>query len=123
MVRCLRFRSKDELANECRGATQNSAESNINLRKVDVPIIGRAQCNADYQQDSPPKTITADMICAGFDAGEKDACQGDSGGPIVDSNTGVLIGAVSWGTGCALPGFPGVYARVGSLRAFINQFL
>ncbi|KAJ4984206.1 trypsin A chain (extracellular trypsin protease) [Stagonosporopsis vannaccii] len=105
------------------GATQNTAQSSVLLRKVDVPIVGRAQCIADYALDSPPKTVTTDMFCAGYDAGQRDSCQGDSGGPIVDANTGTVIGAVSWGTGCALPGFPGVYARVGSLRAFINQFL
>jgi trypsin len=63
------------------------------------------------------------MICAGLDAGGKDSCQGDSGGPIVDASTGTLIGAVSWGTGCALAAFPGVYAHVGSLRDFIDQYI
>jgi trypsin len=61
-------------------------------------------------------------VCAGYDAGGKDSCQGDSGGPIVDAQ-GTVIGAVSWGTGCALAGFPGVYARVGSLRTFIDEYL
>ena len=61
-------------------------------------------------------------MCAGFDACGRDSCQGDSGGPIVDDQ-GTVIGAVSWGTGCALAGFPGVYARVGSLRAFIDEYL
>ncbi|KAF3052402.1 hypothetical protein E8E11_011617 [Didymella keratinophila] len=104
------------------GATQNSAQSNVQLRKVDVPIVSRSECIANYLKDSPAKTVTTDMICAGLDAGGKDSCQGDSGGPIVDASTGTLIGAVSWGTGCALAGFPSVYARVGSLREFIDQF-
>lgn len=106
----------------CRGATQNSAESNVQLRKVDVPIVSRSECVDDYLKDSPPKNVTTNMICAGLDAGGKDSCQGDSGGPIIDTNTGTLIGAVSWGTGCALAGFPGVYARVGAMRDFIDQF-
>ena len=63
------------------------------------------------------------MVCAAYEVGGKDSCQGDSGGPIVDASTGVLVGAVSWGTGCALAGFPGVYARVGSMRDFIDQYI
>jgi trypsin len=106
----------------CRGNTQNSAESSVNLRKVDVPVVSRATCVANYLKDKPPKTVTTNMVCAGVATGGKDSCQGDSGGPIVDATTGTLVGAVSWGTGCALAGFPGVYARVGSLRAFIDKF-
>lgn len=110
-------------ADKCRGATKNPVESSVTLRKVDVPIVSRSTCMANYQADSPPKTLTTDMFCAGFIEGGKDSCQGDSGGPIVDANSGTVIGAVSWGTGCALPGFPGVYARVGSMRDFMNQYL
>ena len=104
-----------------RGNTQNSSESTTTLRRVDVPIVLRETCVADYAADSPPKEVTENMVCAGLDAGGKDSCQGDSGGPIVDDQ-GTVIGAVSWGTGCALAGFPGVYARVGSLRAFIDEY-
>lgn len=59
------------------------------------------------------------MFCAGLAEGGKDSCQGDSGGPIVDtSNT--VIGIVSWGEGCAQPNYSGVYARVGTLRSYID---
>jgi len=50
------------------------------------------------------------------------SCQGDSGGPIIDKATGVLLGAVSWGEGCAEAGFPGVYTSFANseIAAFIT---
>ena len=60
--------------------------------------------------------ISSDMIMAGYPNGGYDSCQGDSGGPMVvlaaDGETYLQVGVVSWGNGCAEPGYPGVYARV-----------
>lgn len=58
------------------------------------------------------------MLCAGYATGGKDACQYDSGGPLVQGS--VVVGIVSWGVGCALPRYPGVYADVGALRDWIE---
>ena len=66
------------------------------------------------------------MLCAGYPQGGTDTCQGDSGGPLFGRDgSGALkvIGATSFGEGCAQPGKPGVYARVGDsvLREWIRS--
>ena len=65
------------------------------------------------------------MICAGFSAGGKDSCQGDSGGPMVHKATGVQIGIVSWGAGCAQRGYPGVplaqYTKADVQREYLTE--
>lgn len=60
------------------------------------------------------------MFCAGLDQGGKDACNGDSGGPVIGSD-GTLVGVVSWGQGCAEPGYPGVYTRLGNYVDWIKS--
>ncbi|XP_055843699.1 trypsin-like [Episyrphus balteatus] len=85
-----------------------------NLMQATVPIVPQTTCERSYGR--LPQT----MMCAGFMAtGGVDACQGDSGGPFVCNNK--LAGVVSWGTGCGLPGYPGVYTNVSSFVGWIEQ--
>ena len=85
------------------------------LQAIDVPIVHVS--NTSY----PPSWITPDMILAG--APGQDACQGDSGGPMVVSDGEgwyKVGGVVSWGNGCGLPNYPGVYARVSFFENWIR---
>ena len=70
------------------------------------PLCHQA-CNDAYGNQ-----ITSNMICAASPG--KDSCQGDSGGPLVtqENDHYTLVGVVSWGYGCAMANYPGVYARV-----------
>ncbi|KAF2896313.1 hypothetical protein ILUMI_09876 [Ignelater luminosus] len=94
------------------GALSEGGSSPERLQAVDIAIVSRKECNSVYN-------ITDRMICAGVLEGGKDSCQGDSGGPLLCN--GVLAGIVSWGNGCARPGYPGVYASVPNLRGFIRR--
>ncbi|XP_010770569.1 transmembrane protease serine 9 isoform X2 [Notothenia coriiceps] len=102
-------------------ASQTPLPSPKSLMEVEVPIVGNRQCKCDYRVN----TITDNMICAGLRAGGKDSCQGDSGGPLVSKQGGRWIqgGVVSFGEGCALPNFPGVYSKVSRYQAWINSLI
>uniref|UniRef100_A0A3B3H9U6 Peptidase S1 domain-containing protein n=1 Tax=Oryzias latipes TaxID=8090 RepID=A0A3B3H9U6_ORYLA len=88
------------------------------LQEVQVPIVGNRRCKCSYGASS----ITDNMVCAGLLEGGKDSCQGDSGGPLVikQNNRWIQAGVVSFGIGCALPNFPGVYTRVSQYQTWIN---
>ena len=88
---------------------------------VRVPAISNSACNSAYGG-----SITDSMICAGYPGvGGKDACQGDSGGPFVcnDGGKAVVAGVVSWGNGCALADYPGVYARTTYVLDWIKSLM
>lgn len=108
------------------GATFSSGPAERNLREAQVPIRSDSECARSY-------TVTADfdpatMICAGYLEGGADSCQGDSGGPLMVVDAAgrfVLVGAVSFGVGCAFPTQYGVYAEVAgpALRPWVEARL
>ena len=102
------------------GVTEENGDSPDILQEAQVPITTDAYCKGAYS-NFDVKT----MVCAGFPEGGVDSCQGDSGGPMFGgTGTGMrVVGATSFGNGCARKGYPGVYARVGdtTLREWIRS--
>jgi secreted trypsin-like serine protease len=93
------------------------AVSNI-LNQVVLPVVPWPDC-----KKSNAKTLTQNMMCAGYPEGGKDACLGDSGGPFVCKvdNRWEIHGVVSFGQHCAEPGHPGIYTRVSRYLKWIND--
>ncbi|XP_050308813.1 venom protease isoform X2 [Anthonomus grandis grandis] len=95
------------------GTLSEDGKASCILNEVDVPVISNDDCR---KTNYSAKMISDNMLCAGYpETGKKDSCQGDSGGPLVVERSDKryeLIGVVSWGNGCARPGYPGVYTRV-----------
>lgn len=102
------------------GATSEGGSAPNVLQEAEVPITTDSYCAGAYG-DFDPET----MICAGYPQGGTDTCQGDSGSPMFGRAGGALrvVGATSFGEGCARAGKPGVYARVGDsvLREWIRS--
>jgi secreted trypsin-like serine protease len=82
------------------------------LQVVDVPIVGDAECAAQYlpllEVVGQPHFTPSLQVCAATLL--KDSCYGDSGGPLVVGS--IQVGIVSTGVGCALPTHAGLYAEV-----------
>ena len=103
------------------GATSEGGDTPDVLQEAQVPVTTDAYCAGAYSEFDA-KT----MLCAGFPQGGVDTCQGDSGGPLfgtAPSGERRVVGATSFGEGCARAGKPGVYARVGdqALREWIRS--
>ncbi len=119
------------------GTTAPGGSSPDHLQSVDVPITSDQLTEEAYVGWNGLQAgwFTVDQLgagnfgpdgCDGWDGtGGVDACQGDSGGPLVVPNasgTGyILAGITSWGNSCALPAYPGMYARVSAFADWIEE--
>ncbi|XP_061397787.1 trypsin alpha-like [Musca vetustissima] len=118
-IRSIALATKSPLDNAAAVVTgwgARSFESGVlanTLQYVNVSIVSNVECRSPVYGYG--WQIQPTMLCAY--AKGKDAFQGDSGGPLVSG--GQLVGVVSWGYGCALPNYPGVYADVAVLRPWI----
>lgn len=114
---------KASVGDECTvsgwGDQQNGAGNYADiLRFVLMPVLPDPVC------DRANNGITNNMFCAGYMGNEgKDSCQADSGGPLVCERGGVATqyGIVSFGKGCAVAGYPGVYVQLYNYRAWISS--
>ncbi|XP_078579964.1 neurotrypsin-like isoform X3 [Branchiostoma floridae x Branchiostoma japonicum] len=90
------------------------------LRQARVPLISRETCRRRYGWK-----FLDNMFCAGVMAGGVDSCQGDSGGPLMCEQDGrwTLWGVTSWGYGCGIRNFPGVYTRVSRFTSWLNRIM
>ena len=85
------------------------------LLSAKLPLVDTATCRNRYLTLNPEAVIGPGQICSGTDLGGKDSCQGDSGGPLMAydrEDQKYQVGLVSWGNGCAKPGWYGVYTRI-----------
>ena len=101
------------------GVSEENGSAPATMQQAEVPIVTDESAKAAYDSFE-----TTTQIGAGFPQGGIDSCQGDSGGPLlVNAPDGTLrlIGDTSYGDGCARPGKPGIYGRLGSdaMRDFI----
>lgn len=85
------------------------------LQQVVVNYVDDTTCKSIYGSN-----VDSNDFCAGVPQGGKDSCLGDSGGPIFDS-AGYQVGIVSFGSGCAEAGYPGVYSRISGVINWIDE--
>ncbi|XP_071512547.1 uncharacterized protein [Panulirus ornatus] len=89
------------------------------LRHATLKVLPMGKCRHNFKFFSDE--ITSNMLCAW--RGTSDSCQGDSGGPLTwleeRQKRYFLIGVTSWGIGCGLPDYPGVYTKVTHYLAWI----
>lgn len=92
------------------------------LQRVDVPVVSASYCKKMYKKLQP-----SIHLCAGYDRGGCDSCLSDSGGPLRyiyaenDIRKEMLVGLVSFGSGCARSKSPGVYTRVSAFALWMEQ--
>jgi trypsin len=96
------------------GRTAADGQPSRYLLQASVPLMTDPDCLKSYSAYKAEA-----MVCAGVPQGGVDSCQGDSGGPLIVA--GRLAGVTSWGEGCAAPGKPGVYTRLGAYADVLEE--
>lgn len=85
------------------------------LQFVQVPARTLTQCRQRYAG----KTITENMMCAGYDKGDRTSCTGDYGGPVIIYSH--LVGIQSFGQACGDAKHPTIFVRVSRFIPWITK--
>jgi secreted trypsin-like serine protease len=97
------------------------------LHLAQVQIVSDEDCSEAYDSETAAVDdhVSNLMVCATGGNFEADTCQGDSGGPLAISVNGrwEIHGITSFGVGCAVSPFPGVYAEVLTYKDWISSHL
>jgi len=105
------------------GKTQAWGPQSSQLLAAEVPFNSKEKCRKFVEGQY--KKFDDGEMCAG--GGRTDACQGDSGGPIVHCSGRSLassckqVGIVSWGIGCGMQDYLGVYTSIAKFRGWIHD--
>ncbi|XP_070507106.1 trypsin 3A1-like [Chironomus tepperi] len=89
----------------------------IQIMMTTLQVYDFNQCKLDYEKVF--QNITERMLCASVPDGTRDSCLGDSGGPLICNGT--LWGVVSFGYGCAIKDYPGIYSYVPTVLGWIKK--
>jgi secreted trypsin-like serine protease len=98
-----------------------------NLMAAELFISPLTECSAHYKKLAGEPAFdglaVGDANICASSANVRDACQGDSGGPLLSKEGAymVQVGIVSFGYGCAVPGYEGVYTRVSAFTGWIAK--
>ncbi|XP_028171343.1 phenoloxidase-activating factor 2-like isoform X1 [Ostrinia furnacalis] len=105
-------------------------ENQNQLVKVDVPMMGHAECERRFQQApslGPGFRFLPSLTCAGGE-GTRNLCGGAGGSPLVCPMEGqpgrfFQIGIVTWTTDCGKDGAPMAFANVAAVRPWLDEQL
>lgn len=96
------------------------------MREAQLRMVDIQGCVRSYDQLDPSFAVDPRLMVCAYKR-SVDSCQGDSGGPLFVQRKDevVQIGVVSYGFGCAVSNYPGVYTRVSAaeVRDFIERQL
>lgn len=106
------------------GALALASDGTFNaMSPVLMQITQRRDSSKCANRQQYPDWLEDYSICATSLQAGQDSCVGDSGGPmtVARRNERFVVGLVSWGRGCALPGMPSFYTNVSAYIDWISD--